>query len=71
MADQPNSRPIQRLLCRCELCTAWWSVSEEQLYTNGASSLRCPCGGLLREVDMQAHYKTLPVAKLVPDKKKP
>lgn len=46
---------IVRAMTRCRTCRCWWSVGPDD-------EMRCPCGGELAGVDMEAHMKTLPVA---------
>lgn len=57
-----KSNPIFRIPSRCVVCKAFWTTLGAD---NGTA--RCPCGGELAGVDMQAHLNSIP--KAVPEKK--
>jgi hypothetical protein len=60
---------VERIMSKCETCGAWWSASSG--YPKPPPSLtRCPCGGLLRAVDMEAHLAGLPKKAYDVDKDK-
>lgn len=62
MADQPKSRPVHRVMCRCKMCSRWWSAPTDP-FDPAPSDGGCPCGGELEEVDWDAHRSTIPAAK--------
>jgi hypothetical protein len=60
----PGNRSIIRPMARCAICRAWWTTDEND------RSPKCPCGGDLELVDMEAYVKAVePYVPFDPAKK--
>lgn len=62
------SANLDSSMVRCTKCRRWWGVAV--VYTSDPPNTKCPCGGELEFVDMEAHKKTLQYATYDPSKDK-
>ena len=72
MADQEQSRPIQRPMMKCKKCGAWQTIMPIAPFATDDLAPPCGgCGGELERVDWEAHRKSQPYVPYNPEKEKP